>query len=107
MRHDCEVQLLQVDTLGLHIVREDVRIIPGIEQDTLAAILYQSREPPIFPHRGGLTKGIVKDGDLGRARLRIRWRGANSCRRTDRYCCHLEKDIPCHAKTPSTAHADA
>jgi hypothetical protein len=107
MRHNCEVQLLQIDTLGLHIVRKDVRIIAGIEQDALANILDQGREPPIFRHRGGLTKGIVKDGDLACARLRIRWRGANPCRRADRHCSYLEKDIVCHAITPSTARANA
>jgi hypothetical protein len=103
MRRDCEVQLFQVNTLGRHIVREDIRIIAGIEQDALAAILDQGGEPPILFHRGGLAEGIVKDGDLGCVRLRIDWRDANSCRRINRHCRHLEKDIPCHAIAPSTA----
>src|SRR5262249_38337796 len=70
MGDDCEIQLLQVDTLGLDIVREDLRIIAGIEQDALAAILDQRGKPPIFLHRRGLAEGVVKNRDLPRARLR-------------------------------------
>ena len=80
MGHDCEIQLLKVDTLGLDIVREDVGIIAGVEQDALAAIIDEGGEPPIFLHRGGLAKGNLKDGDLGCARLSGCRRGANRCR---------------------------
>src|SRR5262249_28839833 len=107
MRHNCEVKLFQVDALGLRIVCEDLRIVAGIEQDALPAVFDQGREAPILPHRGGLTESIVKDGDLGCARLRIRWRGDNCSRRVDRQCSHIEKDIPSHAITPATARANA
>src|SRR5580704_3116547 len=106
MGHNCEVQLFQVDALGLHIMREDVRVVAGVEQDAFAAILDKGGEPPIFLHRRGLAEGIVKDGDLGCIRLRIGWRGANSRCRIDRYCRHLKKDIPCHVIAPSN-HANA
>src|SRR5262249_9404158 len=107
MRYNCEVKLFQVDALGLHIVCEDLRIVAGIEQDALPAVFDQGREAPILPHRGGLTESIVKDGDLGCARLRIRWRGADCCRRVNHQCSQIEKDIPSHAITPATARANA
>ena len=69
MGHDCEIQLPEVDTLGLHIVSEDVGIVAGVEQNALAAIFDEGEEPPILLHRGGLAEGIVKYGDLGCARL--------------------------------------
>src|SRR5262245_44606539 len=101
MRHDGEVQLLQVDTLGLHIVREDVGVVSGIKQDALAAILDERGEPPILPPRRSVAEGIVKDGDLGRARLSIGRRGANGCR-GHRHCSQGEEEMPRH-ETPSTA----
>jgi hypothetical protein len=79
MGDDCEIQLFQVDTLGLDIVREDLRIIAGIEQDTLAAILDQCGKSPVFLHRRGLAESVVKNRDLPRARLCVGRRNANRC----------------------------
>src|SRR5262245_65882089 len=101
MRHDGEVQLLQVDTLGLPLVPEDVGVVSGIKQDALAGILDERGEPPILPHRRSFAEGIVKDGDLGRARLSIGRRGANGCHGY-RHCSHGEEEMPRHV-TPSTA----
>ena len=63
MGHDCEIQLPKVDTLGLHIVREDVGIIPGVEQDALAGNLYERRVTPVLSHRSVLAERIVEDRD--------------------------------------------
>ena len=79
MGDDCEIQLLQVDTLGLDIMREDLRIIAGIEQDAPAAIFDQRGKPPVFLHRRGLAEGVVKNRDLPRARLSVGRRSANRC----------------------------
>ena len=72
MGDDREIQQLQVDTLGLDIVREDLRIIAGIEQDALAAVFNVCRETPVFLHSRGLAEGVVEDRDLRRAWLRAR-----------------------------------
>src|SRR5947209_18901113 len=79
MGDDCEIQLLQVDTLGLDIMREDLRIIAGIEQDAPAAIFDQRGKPPVFLHRRGLAEGVVKNRDLPSARLSVGSRSANRC----------------------------
>src|SRR5712691_11101585 len=75
MGDHCEVQLCKVDSLGRDVVREDLRIIAGIEQDALAAVFKVCRKPPVFLHGGGLAEGIVEDRDLRRVCLRARrWR---------------------------------
>jgi hypothetical protein len=69
MRHDDEVQLRQVDALGLRVLRQDVRVVAGVEQDALAAIFHQRGVAPILLHRRALAKGVVKDGDLRLGRI--------------------------------------
>lgn len=38
-RHDYEIQFSEVDPLGLHVVRKDVVVVAGVEQDALSAVL--------------------------------------------------------------------
>src|SRR4029079_10689348 len=59
-----EVQLGQVDALGLRVLRENIRVVAGVEEDTLAAVLYESGIPPVLLHGGRLAEGIIEDGDL-------------------------------------------
>src|SRR6516164_9394530 len=56
MGDNCEIQLPQVDALGLDIVRENLRVIAGIKQDALATILDERGKSPIFLHRRGLAE---------------------------------------------------
>jgi hypothetical protein len=58
----------------LNVVREDLGVVAGIEQDSLAAILNEGGKPPVLLHGRGLAERIVKDGDLGLVRLRMRRR---------------------------------
>ncbi len=51
MRDNCEIELLQVDTLRIDIMREDVSVVASIKQDALAAIFDERRKPPVFGHR--------------------------------------------------------
>ena len=48
MGNNCEIQLFKIDTLGRDIVREDLSIIPCIEQDALTVVLDERREPQSF-----------------------------------------------------------
>ena len=65
MGHDHEVERGQVDTLGLHVVRKDLGVVAGVEQDALAAVLDEGGESPVLLHRRGFAERIVEDGDLG------------------------------------------
>src|ERR1700722_13652187 len=53
-----KIELPQVDTLGLDIVRKDLRVVASVEQDTLAAILDETRKSPVLRHRRCLAEGI-------------------------------------------------
>src|SRR5262249_19045727 len=64
MRDDRKVELLQVDTRGFDIVREDLRIIAGVEQNPLAAILDEGRKSPVLCQRRSLAEGVVQNRDL-------------------------------------------
>ncbi len=48
MGHDHEIERGQVDTLGLHVVRKDLGVVAGVEQDALAAILDEGGKPQSF-----------------------------------------------------------
>src|SRR5215831_12774317 len=48
MGDDGEVELREVDALGLHIVCKDFGIVAGVEQNALVAILYEGGKPPIL-----------------------------------------------------------
>jgi hypothetical protein len=64
MRDNDEIELLEIDTLGFDIASEDLRIVAGVEQDALAAILDEGRKSPVLRHRRGLAEGIVENCDL-------------------------------------------
>src|SRR5262249_7189414 len=80
MGDNCEIQLPQVDALGLDIVRENLRVIASIKQDALTTILDERGKSPVLRHRRGLAEGVVKNRDLRGTRLRVCRRGANRCR---------------------------
>src|SRR5262249_41494856 len=50
---NCETQLPQVDALGLDFVRKNLRVVAGIKQDPLTAILDERGKSPILRHRRG------------------------------------------------------
>src|SRR5262249_7434692 len=50
-----KIQLPQVDPLGLDIVRENLRVVAGIKQDPLTAILDKRGKSPVLRHRRGLA----------------------------------------------------
>src|ERR1700722_11459190 len=96
-----KIELPQVDALGLDIVREDLRVVASVEQDTLAAILDESRKSPVLRHRRGLAEGIVEYSDLRCARLCACFRGADRRGQCD-YRRHLRDDLPSHRLAPGT-----
>src|SRR6185437_12212599 len=68
MGQDDEVELRQIHALGFGVLGQDVRVIAGVKQDALAAVLDERSESPVFLQRRGLAKGVIQDGDL-----RLRW----------------------------------
>src|SRR5215813_10340261 len=64
MRHNDEIQFGQIDSFCFRIVREDVRIVSGVEQNTVTSVFHESRVSPVFLHLRSFTKGIVEHGDL-------------------------------------------
>ena len=72
VRHDDEIQLGEIDALGLDVVGEDVRVVAGVEQNPLAVDFDQGGVAPVLLRRRVLAEGVVENGDL---RLRRR-RGA-------------------------------
>src|SRR5215469_7314118 len=71
MRHDNKVQLQQVDAFGLRIVRKDVWVVAGIEQDALSGVFDQRGITPVLLHRRRLAECIVQDSNL--------WFGVTAC----------------------------
>src|SRR5262245_25505297 len=59
MGNDSEIQLPWIDPLGRDIMREDFLIVAGIEQDPLAAVLYESGKSPVLLQRRGLAERVV------------------------------------------------
>src|SRR5215510_15861346 len=75
MGHDGKIQLRQIDSLGGDVMREDLCVVAGIEQDARVAVFDEGRKAPVLLHAGGLAEGVVKDRDLRRVYLRARrWR---------------------------------
>src|SRR6202162_5012036 len=69
-----EVELGEIDALRLDVVRKDLGVVAGIEQDALASVFDQCGKSPVFPHRRGLAEGVVEDGDLSLLEVWIRRR---------------------------------
>jgi hypothetical protein len=65
VRHHNIVQFGQIDSFRFAILCQDVRIVPGIEQNPFPAIFDESGIAPIFLHRRMLAKGIVQNRDSG------------------------------------------
>ena len=80
VRHDDEVELGQVDALGLRILRQKVGVVAGVEQNALAGILDERGIAPVLLHRGKLAEGVIEHGDLRLARVSARRRGWRSRR---------------------------
>jgi hypothetical protein len=70
VRDDHEIQVVEPRAGGFDVSREDVGVVPGVEQDALAAVLHQRRIPPILRHPGRLAEGVVEDGDAIRGSRR-------------------------------------
>src|SRR5438045_1506031 len=64
MRQDDKIEICKVNALRLNVGGEDVAIIAGVEQDSLAGDLDERGETPILLHRGVGAEGVVEDGDL-------------------------------------------
>src|SRR4051794_14383319 len=79
MGQDDKVEPRQVHALGFGIAAQDVRVIAGVKQNTLAAILDKRGESPVFLHRRRLAEGIIQN-----RYLRLRWFGACRPRRQQR-----------------------
>src|SRR5262249_38713541 len=101
MGDNCEIQLPQVDALGLDIVRENLRVVAGIKQDPLAAILDKRGKSPILRHRRGLAEGVVKNRDLRGARFRVCRMCADRCRRNHQRS-NFKEDMASHRMLPRT-----
>ena len=63
MRDDDEVQLHEINACRLHVLREDLGIVAGVEQDPLPAILDQRGIAPVLSHSRRLPERVVQDRD--------------------------------------------
>ena len=64
VRQDDEIEIGEVNALRLDVGGEDVAVVAGVEQDSLAGDLDERGEAPILLHRGVGAEGVVEDRDL-------------------------------------------
>lgn len=65
MGDDDEVQPRQVDTERPRVLGEQLGVVPGVEEDALAAVLDERGEAPVEPNIVVLGEGVGDDGDAG------------------------------------------
>jgi hypothetical protein len=63
VRDDHRVEAREVDAEGLDVVGEDPRVVAGVEQDSLAVVLDERREPPVLHQLGRGTEGVIEVRD--------------------------------------------
>jgi hypothetical protein len=59
MRHDNEIELPEVDAGGFDVVREDIRVVAGVEQDAPSADFEEPGKAPVLLHRSSSATALT------------------------------------------------
>jgi len=71
VRDHGEIDCFEVDAEGLHVMREDVGLVAGIEQNPSPSHLHERCISPILPKRRILSEGVEKNRELHTLKARV------------------------------------
>jgi hypothetical protein len=105
VRHHNEVELRQVDALRFRILRKNLRVVAGVEQNPFPVVFDKRSVAPVFRHRGCFTECIIENGELRFAGSCARLWSGGCCGATlneKQECCTKGNHsvIGCHCALP-------